>query len=71
MKKKFELKKEQPIIRENQFGKKFGYYLETVTNKNNIWIRFTGSKKQKNGPIYIGDINTIRPATNKEIKEFS
>lgn len=66
----FELKKEQPLVRENQFGKKYGYYLETVSDKNNIWIRFTGSRKQKHGPVYIGEVETIRAATKKEIKEF-
>lgn len=65
---KFDLKKDQPVARENDFGTKFGYYKETYTDGKELRVRFSGSKNKSTG-MFSGTMDEVRPATKEEIAE--
>ena len=59
-----------PVIGNDGMGDIFGYYLETISDKKNVWIRFTPKKNKKNCAVYIRSIKHIRPATTIEISKY-
>lgn len=64
-------KKNEPLIAENNYGITGGYYLETVVDKRDIWIRFiktTGDNISRG--IFLRNINCVRKATKKEVEDL-
>ena len=69
----FDLKVDDVIVGNDGMGDRIGYYMETVTDKKNVFVKFGSVKsdsKFKSRAVYSGKIDNIRLATKEEAAEY-
>ena len=69
----FDLKVDDVIVGNDGMGDRIGYYIETVTDKKKVSIKFGSVKssiKFKSRAVYSANINNVRVATKEETAEY-
>lgn len=69
----FDLKVDDVIVGNDGMGDRIGYYIETVTNKKKVSVRFGSVRSNSNfksRAVYSANIENVRVATKEEAAEY-